>query len=190
MKTPMDKYLSHPVALAVEPLRADAIKSAEDKANATVEYVRKALAEAGNDINAVAPYPPGTNYGSRENYHRMLAKYRLFSSLAKWRKSTYNPFDGPCLADVAPEAVARMIKNYREAAVAQYDMFIAKLVNKIGPATSATLSGNHIWGWSFLTVTLPSGETQVWKTMQISNVSKLGKYFPQWPSRKVKVAIK
>jgi hypothetical protein len=50
----------------------------------------------------------------------------------------------------------------------------------------ASITGTHIWGHSVLTVTLPNGTVERWKTQQIVNQSKLGLLFNQWPSRKMK----
>lgn len=61
---------------------------------------------------------------------------------------------------------------------------MAKLIGKIGPVTSATIKGNHVWGHSVLTITNPDAVVEHWKTRQIVNVSKLGKLFNQWPTRK------
>ncbi len=65
-------------------------------------------------------------------------------------------------------------------------MFICKLVAKVGEVTEASIAGNHIWGESYLTVTTIAGAKQTWKTQQIVNVSVLGNYFNQWPTRLMK----
>lgn len=172
--TPED--LKHPVAIAVLPLREDAIKSANKYAKDMVALVRRELKAAGNDLNVAAPYRGGLSE---------LRRYNLFSGLTKWRKGSISAGE-PCLVDVKPELVRRFLKQAEERAANQYDTFVKKLVDKIGPAKSAKLEGNHIWGYSYLTVTKSKGTSEIWHTKQITNVSKLGLYFPQWPSRKVK----
>ena len=82
--------------------------------------------------------------------------------------------------------IDRFVAARKEQAAAEYDAFIAKLVKKIGPVVTAELDGNHVWSHSILTVVLKSGEQQRWKTQQITNISKYGKHFNQWPSRKMK----
>ena len=86
---------------------------------------------------------------------------------------------------VSSKKVAKFIVDAQNEAARQYDLFVAKLVLKIGKAESATLEGNHVWDHSTLTV-VKAGNTERWNTKQIWNVSKLGKDFPQWPTRKLK----
>ena len=83
------------------------------------------------------------------------------------------------------EEIARFIKNSKEEAAAQYDAFVAKLIRKIGVVETAELTGNHVWSYSYLNVTKADGTKESWKTQMIVNVSKLGKLFNQWPTRKV-----
>jgi hypothetical protein len=94
----------------------------------------------------------------------------------------------PEFADMSAEKGEKFVQEARENAAFQYEAYVAKLNKKIGPAKSASLTGNHVWGYSFLTVVTESGETQIWKTQMIVNVSKLGKLFNQFPTRKVKAA--
>jgi hypothetical protein len=172
----------HPVALAVEPFRAEAIERTKQFAAETVEKVRNELEAAGNDLNKCAPFPSSKMYGYQ--YHTANAKYRLFHSVCKSREACSRP-NQPNLADVSPERVERFIQDAAERAAIDYDAFIVKLCGKIGRCDSAEINGSHVWGYSLLTVA--KGETiEVWKTQQIVNTSKLGKVFNQWPSRKVK----
>lgn len=176
--------MSNPVVRVVQPLIEDAKKRAREEAQKIVEKVTKELAEAGNDVQKCAPYPSSWN-ASRDAYAAGLRKYKMFSALTKWRESSYSPRE-PHWADVDAERVAKYIKDAEEAAALQYNQFIAKLVRKVGIVKKAKLEGNHIWGYSFLTVTTEAGEQVIWKTCQIVNVSKLGLLFNQWPTRKVK----
>ncbi len=178
---------TNPIAAAVLPLKEDAMKRAEEYAREIVAKVREDLKAAGNDLIVCAPYPSGNQ--SRASYFMMESRYRLFASLCVWRKSSYMMHE-PHFADVDSNRVAKFIKEARENAAFQYEAFILKLIAKIGPVYSAKLSGNHVWSFSFLTVEKASGiqTTEIWKTQQIINVSKLGKVFAQWPTRKVKDA--
>lgn len=174
--------LKHPVAMAIEPLREEAIERAEADAKKKVEFVRKELAAAGNDINAVAPYP--AHNLRRSEYWIALSRYLLFRSLCTWRTASGRSGE-PQPADVDPEKVETFVKESKENAAHQYDAFVVKLCRKIGDCESASISGSHVWGWSILTVEKTGGR-EVWKTQQIVNVSKLGTLFNQWPSRKLK----
>lgn len=169
------------IEAAVAPMKADAIAWAEQDARKTVVWVRKELAAAGQDVHICARYP-NSNEG---DYFGKLYRYKLFSRLTDWRKG-YNGADKVCLADVSPIKVTLFVKHAKENAAAQYDLFVEKLVGKIGPVLSAGIEGNHVWGYSFLTVVKFDGSSEVWKTQQIVNYSKLGLAFNQWPSRKVK----
>lgn len=171
------------IVAAVMPVKGPAVDRAEIEARKIVEHVTKTLAAAGNDLLICAPYPSSRLSG--HDYQRKLSTYQLFGSLTKWRGVTYSPHE-PHFADVSPELVAKFVKNARDDAGFQYDLFVAKLINKIGDVTSATLKGSHVWGYSFLTVVKADATTETWKTQQIVNVSKHGKLFNQWPTRKVK----
>jgi len=92
----------------------------------------------------------------------------------------------PEIIRISDDLVARFIKIAKEDAAIQYDEFVAKLVIKIGKVTDATLFGNHVWSFSILTVTKEDGSIEKWKTQMIVNISKLGKLFNQWPTRKMK----
>lgn len=171
------------IVKVVMPLKADAMKRAAEFAQVRIDEVAKELKAANYDVQACAPYPSGSL--GRDSYHEALRKYHLFSALTKWRKGTYSPRE-PHYADMDSAKKAKFIKNAKEAAAAQYDMFVGKMISKIGDVTKTELEGNHVWGYSFLTVRKPDGSEEIWKTQMILNISKLGLVFNQWPSRKVK----
>jgi uncharacterized protein YoxC len=84
------------------------------------------------------------------------------------------------------KAIKSMLKETAQAAQLNYDSFIAKIVGKVGePVVDAELKGN-IWTGCTLTVETKEGETQVWDTKIIVNISKLGKVFNQFPTRRKK----
>lgn len=176
-----DRISNSPIAKAVEPLKAEAMDRAETFAHETIKKVEEILQNSNFDLRIAAPYPKTfTNERTQA-----ISKYNLFHTLCKSREGSHM-IDSPVYADINPEAVEKYIKNVREDAAIQYDEFIAKLVEKIGDVTEANLTGNHVWGHSILTVKMPDGFTEKWKTQMIINVSKLGKVFNQWPTRKIK----
>lgn len=180
--------ITNPVAAAVLPLRDFAMQRAEQYAREVVDRVRKELKDAGNDMNICAPYPKSFNMGRLE-YSVKVSKYQLFSSLCTQHPGNSYQFDAPRIVDVDSNRVAKFVKEARENAAAQYDLFIMKLIAKIGDVNTATLEGNHVWSYSFLYIQKPNQvAVEIWKTQQIMNVSKLGKVFAQWPTRKVKTA--
>jgi Asp-tRNA(Asn)/Glu-tRNA(Gln) amidotransferase A subunit family amidase len=175
--------MTNAIEAAVAPLKNDAIARAEQEATALIERLAEKLAANDWNVDLVAPQPNSMRDG-RETYLRKQAQRRLYSSLfesVKCSRSMRDPFE----VKRNPEREARFIDGAKVDAAAQYDAFVAKLTQKIGECDSAVLSGNHVWGQSILTVT--KGESsERWKTQMIVNVSKLGKLFNQWPTRKVK----
>jgi hypothetical protein len=96
--------------------------------------------------------------------------------------------DKPQFVTINNEGIERIVSAARTDASAQYIAFVAKLIKKIGDdVVDANLSGSHVWGYSYLTITRASGSKECWKTQQILNVSVLGTVFNQWPTRKVKI---
>lgn len=174
-----------PVRIAVEPLLKEAQDAAVIAANNIVNKVLEELAAHNWDAQACAPWPHGLPYGSPE-YHQARSKNTLFNSLTE---DAPGPRDygigAPNLRVKSEKGIKRFVDDARENATLQYESFICKLEDKIGSHSAAVLDGSHIWGYSILTVTTPEG-IQRWKTQTIINVSKLGKLFNQYPTRKVK----
>jgi hypothetical protein len=173
----------NPIEQAVAPLKDAAVDRARKEATDLIERILKKLEENGWDLNLVAPNPRGTL--SRQDYIRAKSIRDLYQSVTTYTKSSRRP-DEPDIRARSVDAENRFIQESVKDAAFQYDLFVAKLVKKIGPVQSAELEGNHVWGYSILTVVLTSGEVQRWKTQQIVNVSSLGKLFNQWPTRKVR----
>lgn len=175
--------LENPIVAAVMPLKEEAQKSARLYASDRVEAL-KALLEVNDwDLNKIAPYPSGRLSPHECSAVRLkraefTAIFLFDHSTKRLGKDALMKYDAGC--------AGRYIQMVFEAAGQQYDAFVAKLNKKIGVVTHARISGSHVWGYSFLFVTKPDGSTEVWKTQQITNVSKLGKIFNQWPSRKLK----
>ena len=168
------------VELAVEPLRAAAVARAEQTAKNFVNANLQRLADVGWDVDLIAPYPKAHN----PNYKRCVSYRNFMISITTYTKPTLRPGE-PQLRKQSLIAEQRYVDSCKAAADAQYSAFIAKLNKKIGTCDSADLTGDHVWGYSLLTVT-KAGVTEIWKTQQIVNVSVLHKVFNQWPSRKVK----
>lgn len=177
---------TNPIETAVAPMKADAIANAEQNANSRITAMTVLLHEAGNDLNVVAPYP-ANNLGKLE-YMKAQARYYSFRSVTKSRDSVSYDRNSPVYADMDIKKCEKFVEAAKKSAAEQYDRFVEKLVAKIGDTNEAFITGNHVWGYSILTVTLPNGLKEFWKTQQIENVSKLGNYFDQWPSRKMKGA--
>lgn len=183
MKTPTYLDPTNAITAAILPLKTDAIERAEQEARLAISRVLHDFEDAGWDLDKVAPR--GDSWNDPRNYKTMMAKHNFYNSLSTYTAPTRMPGQ-PNTRKRSEEAEARFIKNAREDAALQYDMFVAKLVRKIGACETATLAGSHVWGHSILTVTKADASIERWKTQTIINVSVHGKLFNQWPSRKVK----
>lgn len=169
------------IAAAVLPLKADAIGRAEMDAKATVASMTVKLEAVGWDLERLAPYPRSSD----ASYHSKIRARRFYDGLTKCTAVSRRPHD-PCIVVIDNARVAKFIEDAKTDAALQYDAFVMKLEVKVGAHVNAVLKGNHVWGRSLLTVTTAEGEVQKWRTQQIVNVSKLGRLFNQWPTRKVK----
>jgi hypothetical protein len=180
-----------PVGVAVQPLRAVAMDNAEERARAVIAATAKDLAEANGDVQVTAPYPYNSHMMARHDAEVARARHSRFMALTSEdpSKPSRHGMRDPIWRVMDEARGEKFVTEARDFAAGQYDAFVAKLNNKIGPHATAVLEGNHVWGESFLTVTFAADRMpETWKTQQIWNVSKLGKDFPQWPSRKLKVA--
>lgn len=178
-----------PIAKAVAPIKEDAIARAEKDAREYSAKLIKQIEEAGNDLNKVAPYPRSTNV-SREQYRNAMNRHNLYVSITTARKDNvqrhWSDATTPYYVDACPAKIEVFVETAKITAAEQYDAFVHKLVKKVGETTEASLTGNHVWGYSVLHVTLPSGEKQKWQTQQIVNCSVYGLLFNQWPTRQIK----
>lgn len=186
-----------PVGAALHPMKSDAVAEAIKQAQNTVRRVQADLEANGWDVEKCAPYPSSSS--RRDRYVSELAKYRYVSELAKYQlyhslttedkndeRNRLRRHKQPHYVVMSEKGIARFIEESTKDAAFEYDMFICKMVGKVGDCISASIEGNHVWAHSILTVIkLKTGEER-WKTKQIWNVSKLGKDFPQWPSRLMK----
>jgi hypothetical protein len=175
--------MTNKIELAVMPLKTAAIERAEKEAKELVVRYVINLANVGYDLSKVAPYPKSTM--SRNDYAIAMARRSTYHMITKVVSGSRR-MNEPEIVEVIPEYVVKFIETTKKDAAEQYDAFVAKLIIKIGDVNEATLVGDHVWSYSILTVTKAFGNTEKWKTQMIVNISKLGKLFNQWPTRKVK----
>lgn len=175
----------NPIAAAVAPLKDRAVALAEARANEKIASVLAKMAANGWSLKAVAPYPRSNM--SRRSYVEAKAKHSLYSMLTRpaVERVSYRQ-DESDIRVSNEEGQAHFVKQFREAAAASYDSYVAKLQIKVGAVSSARLEGNSTWAYSNLHVVTEAGEAQVWRTQMILNVSVLGTLFNQWPTRQVK----
>ena len=171
----------------LSPLKADAKDRARKEAQKEIAEAVAALAAAGGDINAAAPFP-GTDVKDKIEFHRMRQRHSVLHALTvddPDKGDQRNNGRDPYFVVIDAPSGERYIESRARGAEAEYDEFVRKLVTKIGPVKEAALEGNHVWGTSTLSVTTPTGDIQRWRTQQIVNTSKTGKLFNQWPTKRL-----
>jgi hypothetical protein len=179
----MNKEISmNKIEQAVAPLKNDAIKRAEEKGQAMIANHLENLEKAGWDLNVVAPRPH--TMMDRKSYKEKMALHNMIRQLTSSNTPTRRIND-PDIRIRNRQAEQRLLDQIKQDAAFDYEKFVAKLIKKIGDVDDATLTGNHVWGYSLLTVQ-KGNQTEYWRTQQIINVSVLGKVFNQWPTRQVK----
>lgn len=180
-----DADRQHPIAIAVLPLKAEAVVRAMQFAQRLVAKTQDELQANGWIANKVAPYPDSRS--TLPIYTAAYQKYKFVELITAWDNPTHGMHEDYTV-HMDTEGLRRLYRETREDAEYQYDLYVAKLIKKIGSVTSAVLEGNHVWSYSVLHVTKsqPNLVTELWKTRAIINQSKLGKVFNQFPTRKVK----
>ena len=174
-----------PIEAALEPAREQARFWAKKNAMDRVNHIKGLLEANGWDRAKACPYPRDMPYGSYKfTIARGLYDDACFLTISVDGRGVSH-LHGPCIVKMEQRRINAFIKRHVEETDLMYTAFIAKMLVKIGVCKSATLIGNHVWSHSILTVSKPNGTVEKWKTQQIINQSKLGKVFPQWPSRKV-----
>lgn len=176
------------IAAAIEPLKAFAIQRAETMMRDRIERVLAKIAEAGDDKNAVYPYP--TSNMSTEEYRAMQADHNFAGRITTYHSTKSNGiggFRGPSYVERWDEGIERVMKEVRKMAAESFEAYAAKLTNKIGDGiTSAVTHQRNLWIDSDLVVTRTDGSVEVWNTKIITNYSRYGLAFNQFPTRKVK----
>lgn len=173
-----------PVGAAVAPLKDQAMQSAKEEVEAYIQRISAALKKAGNDLDVAAPYPDHKKI-SVEEYHKQMNRYSTFRKLTQSREA-YRKREEPNLADMCPDKVLAFTEETMALAAREYEDFVWKLSDKIGPCETATLEGNYVWSFSVLHIVKAGGVKEKWKTQRILNFSKYGLPFNQYPSRKIK----
>jgi hypothetical protein len=184
---------NHPIAIAVAPLRAAAIKSAEDWIRERIKTSTALLIARDWDLNKAAPRSDSMKT-SRLQYESAMGLRNWLQSLTLSNEERNGPYysrnrNSPEYRQMAYPNHAEIIEQAKEQAAAQYDAFVCKLIKKIGPVNRALLQEQGVWQYSILSVRKLDGPRvrwEHWKTQQIENVSVLGNYFPQWPTRLMK----
>ena len=176
------------IANAVAPLKQQSVDSAVAFATAQVERMLKKLEEAGWDADVVNP-PLRTGYYNRETYMRHQNTRNFISLITKSAKASCRMRE-PDVRVKDEDGIARYLEQTAKDAGADFEAFVFKLNKKVGEVVSAELGSDNVWYDSHLIVIKPEGEKQVWNTQIITNYSKYGKAFNQFPTRQIKRKVR
>ncbi|MGV0954567.1 MAG: hypothetical protein ACOYBR_09670 [Fluviibacter sp.] len=177
---------NHPIALAVEPLRAGAITDAKSRTWARIGAAWERIEAAGGDLTAAGFGYPKSGFG-RAAYMTQKELHEFASMITRPTRGqvTYR-MDEVIPVAACGEAADRMIERAGEAASADFDAYVAKLIHKAGAGVVAAnmVCESGLWSWSILDVTMADGSVVRWKTQRIVNTSVHGRLFNQYPTRR------
>jgi hypothetical protein len=176
------------IANAVAPLKQQAVDSAVLFATEQVERMLKKLELAGWDADTVNP-PVRTGYGSRETYMRYQNIRNFISHITKSVTVGRSPRD-PDMRVKDEVGIARYLEQTAKDAGLDFEAFVYKLNKKVGEVVSANLASDNVWYDSYLVVEKADQVKEIWNTQIITNYSKYGKAFNQFPTRLVKPKAK
>jgi hypothetical protein len=181
-----------PIAVAVAPLRIEAMQIAKKSARELNAGAEERLAKHDWDINAAAPRGNSRQDGDRE-YRRKNAIHDWLSSLTKSDPARPNSFrmHAPYYVKMNRPACTRGVLEAMKDADAQYQAYVQKLVFKIGAGvTGARLETfGGVWSHSLLIVRkVIAGRVtyERWQTKRIVNYSVYGLAYLQYPTRQLK----
>jgi hypothetical protein len=187
-------HTNHPIALAVAPLRLDAMQDARQWAKQQVRSILADLEKHNWDVNACAPYPSTVGMG-RMRYLAAKRKYDRYRALTRNVTTTYR-LGEPCYVKPDSGRIGSFILHAMQGAELAFFAYVDKLIHKTmagglpGAILSASLDDNHgLWEYSLLRIKRElhgRKSLETWKTQRIRNVSVLGLRFTQWPTRLVK----
>jgi len=172
------------IAQAVAPLKQQAVDSAVQFAQDQVNRMLKRLEEADWNADVVNP-PVKPFYCTREQYMRHQNTRNFISEITKSAKTSCRMSD-PDIRVKDEASITYYLEQIAKDAGEDFEAFVFKLNKKVGDVVSAELGSDNVWYDSYLVVIKPDGEKQVWNTQIITNYSKYGKAFNQFPTRQVK----
>jgi len=195
------------IASALLPHKTASQDRAVERAREFHAQLEAELAQAGWDLDVVAPRMPsyGPLFKGKIAYKAAKARHDLFVHLfARDVEASKAVYDANFKAWQADNSVKRIfggegavsilkldaarrdrfLADIREQAAQSFDAYVAKLEGKVGEHVAAEYTGN-LWSMSTIVVTKAGGDVERWNTQQILNVSVLGKLFNQWPTRRV-----
>ena len=167
----------------VEPLKQKSIDAAVAYMKNRIDHCLNILEAADWDINAVAPR---ATYSMGDEEHRAASAKRNF--FERITKRDHNRFITSGVDTVFKNETGadRVFSEVAVMAGESFDSYVAKLNLKVGEHDDATMElVNGLWTESLIKIT-KGDKVEKWKTKVITNFSKHGLAFNQWPTRMVK----
>lgn len=166
---------------ALESFKKEYLAHAETVALCHYQNMVDALVAGGWDLEKVAPYPSANM--SRASFRQAHARYHQFRSFFKSVEGSRKMYEPNIVVEV-PGAKERLVASYLADAEDSIESYLVKMSKKIGKEILEARYEGNLWQSSILHITTPEG-VEKWKTQCIVNVSCLGTFFNQWPSRKI-----
>ena len=177
--------MTNAIANAVAPLRQASVDAAIARTIASHDAIIKKLNDHGWNIDAAFPRP--STHCSRAQYQAAYDLIAAVEAIVVYGKSSYR-LDEPKIVSVSADKVAYELDQARLDAEYSFNLYVNKLNEKVGTDIVDAQMGyvNGVWSNSNLIVNKNDGTQEVWNTKCITNRSKLGKWFNQFPTRKLK----
>jgi hypothetical protein len=173
------------IANAVAPMKALSVARAVEYANNRVNRTLEMLAENNWNIESVFPYPNGNM--SRAGYMTAKSRYEFAQAITKkvdGQPLCHKRIDLETKVEPRQEGIDRHIKHVAEDAGLAFDAYVYKLNQKVGEVVEAEVTTSwDLWMDSSLSVVKADGTKEVWNTKCITNYSKFGMAFNQFPTR-------
>lgn len=174
-----------PVGACIMPMKIAALDAVEKRTRERVAKLLAKLEENGGDLDNAFPFSYSDYSDDGKAARALNGQVRTLTKDTD-EQLRIGKYHNKIFKRVASEkGIEAHVQNMRDISAAQYDLFVCKMVGKVGECDSATIEGNHVWGDSTLTV-LKGDKTERWHTQMIINFSKYGLAFNQFPSRKLK----
>jgi len=173
-----------PIEKAVQPMKQLSIDNALAYAEKRINSVLRKLEEANWDRNAVAPYPHSNM--SRADYMAKKAFCNFVQQITEAKAGVYNTHkrNDPYFVQADLQGIKRHYKEIADNAAAAFEAYVHKLQNKVGEVTDAKVTSSwDLWMDSTLAIEKADGTKEIWNTKCITNYSKFGLAFNQFPTR-------
>lgn len=173
------------IANAVQPLKKASVDAAIGRTIAFHKSIIEKLIQHGFNIDVAYPRP--SHNMSRSTYQAAYDLRCAVESIVDFEKTTYR-LDEIRIVKVSADKIIYELEQATLDAEASFDAYVEKLTEKVGSgvidAHMEYVKG--LWSNSNLTIYKADGIKEVWNTKCIVNRSKLGRFFNQFPTRKLK----